>query len=744
MDEYVYKEADLNTNLNELAHEVIRELFVTAKKVSVYSAGHPLTQKALGRPFLLMEKVFKFKRFFNLHISSGQLYALNIKVRPSIFAEQIMEYMQILDVRDILFESGISVYELTIFLERFVKRLPSTDYQNLMTTHLEKNRIKSIYINADLGNLLFDKGRKFMGDLRADFSVRNMVGIVIGEEFSYLVDMLLSETLNPDEYIMRFNHDYHPRLLKYFIPEKISLIEADYLVSFLTDRIESHLGSTADKKTINDVILEQIRNLIAALNYHPQREEIISRISTILLGRGMPGETLSEILPQPSAIRVESSEKIDQFLNAIFSRESFGYTMADFEEYYGKLLRTGQQGKARAVIDLLLEHLAKADLDLRRNALTLLELAFTSCHSLTGAFLLEHLISKIDEFISSNRETFEFSELIWTISQICLNDKKYDELSSLCLVLSKKATHTGGTLIYNSLAVKKAVSELNQREIINQLIWEMVEGRSTDFHNIKNILVTIGTEEVAFALASIISHDSRQIRQYALRILSELGKASLNVFTKIMEDNANFEREEGKRELPDAQWYVIRNSIFVLGALRDPDGCRALRLRLTDDDTRVRRAIVSALEKIGGEQAVDLLLVMASDPDKEIVESTIIALGIIGQADIVPELIDIAFKHNSKAVQIILILGKMGGKEARQFLCNLLTDGQLQAKLTSNRSSRDELRLATIKALGKIGDTESLEKLRGFNDSLSASQKIFFGAGKLNKAAEDILNRLDK
>jgi hypothetical protein len=704
MEEQVYTEGELNTNLNELAHEIIRELYIAAKKVAVYSISHPLSQKAVGRPFILMDRVFKFKRYFNLHISSGQLYALNIRMRPSIFTEQIIEYMQILDIKDILFEYGLSVNQLVMFLERFVKRLPGTDYQNLMSVHLERNKIDRIHVNSSQGQTLFDRARKFHGQNPGDFSVRNIVSLIIGDDFERLADILADENRDFEQYLLRYGHDYYLHLAKYLVPEKIASIPAEQLANLLADRLNQAVKPAADSEATKNATSGEMRHLIAALNYHPDREEIIERFNSHLSSQKQSRELIAELLPPTSAIRIESSEKIDLFLGSIFSDQPNTLPISDFSGHFERLLRTGQQGKAKAIIHLLMEHLAGNNLDFRRNALALLDLALGMYSHLSGPLLIEYMISQIDGYITSNRETFEFSELIWKIAQICLADKRNDYLSSLCDTLRKKCHRSGEIASYDSFAVKKALTELNRREVINQLLWELIEGQHGDFHYIKNIFTTIGSEEVAFALSTIISHESRQVRQSVLKILSELGKSSLNVFTRIMEDNANFEREENRRELPDAKWYVVRNSIFVLGALRDPDGCRPLRTRLTDSDTRVRSAVVSALERIGGEEAADLLMMMAEDPDREIREAAIIALGFVGRPDITPELIDLSFRRNSEIIKIIGTLAKLGGEETRKFLFSLLTDAEMQSRLTSNRSSRD-------------------------------------GGSKLNRAAKDILDR---
>jgi hypothetical protein len=741
MNKFEYTEKDLALNLNELAHEVLRELYLAAKKVSIYSRSHPLAHKAIARPFLQMEKVFHFKRYFNLHISSGFLYALNIRAKQSIFTEQIMDYMQILDLNSILFDYKMTIDELAVFLERFVKRLPTADFSNLMAVYLEKNKIDSIIVNSELGSHLFERGRNFRGDLIGDFSVRNIVDQIIGDDLEKLVDFLTETDISAADYVGRFNNDYHRELVAYLIPEKISSIEPETIIDLLATKIPS-LSECADVQDhASEANIKRLRDLIASLDYHIRREDILGKISEMMSQRGIPKEIYSAVLPQTSTIRVESSEKIDRFLTTTFAPDSPDYYPDDFKGLFGRLLRTGQSGKAKSVINILLNYLAGDPPEMRERALILLRLGLSTYNGTNDRFLIEHIAAKVGEYLTEDKETFEFSDLLWEVIKINMAEKDYERLSGICDLLAKKRIRCQEVWAYESVAVKKTIEELNRREIIDQLVSDLVNGPNTFFPQLKNILITIGSEEAAQTLAHFISHESRQVRQQVLKVLSDMGKSSLNICAEVMQDSANFDRLEGKRELPDEKWYVVRNSIFVIGALRDPEGCRSLRLRIGDQDTRVRRAIIEALEKIAGDEAADLLLILADDADREIREAAIITISLVGTRDNVRELIELAHKHPSESKPIVIAMGKLGGNEAKEFLSRLLADHHFQSQFTSGRSSRDELKLATIKALGRIGDDVSIEKIKEFKNSLSKTQKMLLGGLKLDKAAEDILNR---
>ena len=227
----------------------------------------------------------------------------------------------------------------------------------------------------------------------------------------------------------------------------------------------------------------------------------------------------------------------------------------------------------------------------------------------------------------------------------------------------------------------------------------------------------------------------------SLKILAELGKASLRIFSRIIMDDTWFERESDRHELPDNKWYVLRNSIFVLGSLRDEEGLVPLRLRISDNDVRIRREIVSALEKIGGEEAIDLLILMAEDPFQEIRNSAINAIGIIGNTDIVPLLIDIARRNPTESIKIITVLSNLGGEEVIRFLSSILEDPVALADIAGGRISKDELRLAIIKAIGKLGDKKALESVKNYQDTLSTTQKILFRSSPVQKAISDILSK---
>jgi HEAT repeat protein len=513
-------------------------------------------------------------------------------------------------------------------------------------------------------------------------------------------------------------------LVQYILPERIASLSAD--------TITAELSQLA---TENPAELPSIFQLIAS---HPKRDRIVNS-----LGENVR-EHIGEQGPSDSRvndIRSESKLRIDSIVQDLFGTSPENYRSDQFCDAFRRLLKTGQRQSATETVSHLMDLLAAANHQYRQQALDLLTSSIRTVNLDIDAEVVESAVEKVVGILQSREETYEYSEFIWRLFSKCLHESRFDLLEKITSALSKRRSIEGDVTSYDSMAVKKAFEQINDREVIDSLITELISARQEEATCLRNVLINIGSQEVALGLSEIISHPLRAIRQQTLKILAELGKASLHVFSNIIVDDSWFEREADRHELPDSKWYVIRNSVFVLGNLRDTDGVTALRLRINDTDVRVRREIISTLEKIGGEEASDMLIVMADDPEKEIREAAVIAAGMVGSPESAPLLIDVARRHADLSPRVAIALGKTGGPEAFEFLVRLLEDDDELAVLASGKVTKEELRVAAVKALGYIGDKDVISRLKVFQESQSATQKIFSRHSAVNKAITDILDK---
>lgn len=711
-------ESTLKKDLNELAHSFIRELSTACKKMAIYGSDHPLARKAVGPPFLLLGQIFLYKRYVSMNVRRGELYFLNIALKENIFSCQVMQFLQILDVKAVLFDKTVRLEELTIFVDALVKRDTLYNPSYRLSEYLQKENIASIEVNSVRGFELFEDRQLYRGEIAGDYSVRRLALDQIGDDLKNVSRLLVAE-----DDLVPFGIDFESDIIKYLIPERVTGFSVDQFVRAIAE------ARATDCKAGADSCLA----LLALAESHPESEAIRSSLDNDLADTEQSDQVIS--------IQHESRDRVEKLLADLFSPDYEAFDILEFADAFSRLLKTGQHAKANSIIADLMSRLRGESSRSRQMALSLLDGAVLATQSPRDDEVIDNAISLVIYHLDLGQETFEYSELIRLLFGRCLHANCFANMAVLSSALATHRKNHDGVTVYESLAVKKALEQINRPETIDILLDNLVVARHEKAGYLRTILCAIGSEEVALALSRIISHPDRQVRQYALKILADLGDPSLTIFGRMMADDNCFKRGEERQELPDAKWYIVRNTIFVLGTLGDERAVDALRLRLGDPDIRVRREIVCALEKIGGEKAVDLLSIFADDSSGEIRGAALIAIGLIGTAEAAPLVIDIATRNPGEALKAITALGKLGGEEATQYLAGLLKNEAELSRLSAGKISREDLRVAIIKVLVTIGGKTGIDGIQDYQDNMSKTQKIFFKNSPLNKAIKEALSK---
>ena len=728
-------ETALQTDLKELTRNLTREMAVACKKVAIYGPHHPQAGRAIQKPFLILGKILAYKRFANYRLQNGQLSLLNIQLTETIFNAHLIQFMQAFDLSALVFEHGLTARDFTMFMERFASTQQSGDDIKGMHNFLKANGIDRIQCNSEFGLEFFEHQKRYRGDVHGDFSLRKLCQDQLPSKLDELIEIAKMDEAE----LAKFYIDFSPEVVRYILPEKIGSLSIDSIRSELAVHSADVRNATDDterQKKTNHLI-----KMIGLLECHVDHTHLVQQFDPELKEQFRQFEELGDPRSATGQIRMELRQKMDQLMSRHFGSREANLPAIEMAEAVLRLTKTGQHQHAEEVMGFLQDRLLDNDPHYRQHSLEVLidivnRLNFPGHYRLTK-YLAESLAQRILE----KQETFEYSELIGQLYRRCLDARHYKLIVTFTQALASRKKSVDGVIVYDSLAIKKGLDNINFDTGIRILVDDLLELAFESSSEIRQILVHIGSEEVAIALSEIISHPRRQIRQQALRILAELGKSALTIFSRLLMDDSLFEREPDRHELPDSQWYIIRNSIFVLGSLKDEAGISPLRLRMSDKDIRIRREIVDSLEKIAGEEAVDLLVLMAEDPVSEIADKALRTVGLIGQPESVPLLIELAERMPSVAGIAIWAIGKIGGDYATDYLSDLLKNDDHITRLTAGMMSREEVRLVVVKALGLTGDTKAVEAVKGFQDGLSTTQKLFFKSSPVQKAINDILDK---
>jgi HEAT repeat protein len=726
--------SNLSFNLNDQAHDLVRELAMASRKMSIYGAGHPLAIKAVEKPFFILNGIFRFKSYINLNVQRGDLYLLNIRLKDSPFNAQILQFLQLLDVNAVLFERSMRIDDFSFFIETLVTRQMTYNANFSFTSHLKKHEVETIEVNSELAYDLFEKRKQYRGDVDGDFSVRRMVLDQLGDDL-----LRLAQVRNANETgLLELGIDFEPELVGYLLPERMASFDPNKVRRVLTELADQISSENSGPKVSSDATGDYMA-LFKLVDYHPDKNGILENLED--RHRGKSADDHIDSMSETGAIKINASARIEQLLERQFSTIGSDVDTERFIDAFVRLLKTGQQPKAAEVMSRLTDLMSAADPGYRQRALNLLGLATSELGNAADSSVLEAAVREAISHLEDKTETYEYSEFLWQLFEACRRVERYDLAAGLTQAMARRRAMIDNVTVYDSMAVKKGFENISRHRTVEQLIDELINAAGEKIQHLVDLLVAVGTEEVAVGLSHVISHPRRHVRQLTLKILAELGKSSLKVFSRIIYDDIMFKREPDRHELPDEKWYVVRNSIFVLGSLHDSQGVPSLRTRIDDKDVRVRREVISALEKIGCEEAVDCLTLMAEDPILEVRDAAIIAIGLIADPSAAPILIDIARRNPRNSIKAVTALGKLGGNEAKVFLGHLLTEPDRLAELAGGVVGKDDLRIAAVKALGQIGDADSIEQVRKYKEGLSTAQKILFRNSAVNKAISDVLSR---
>lgn len=188
--------------------------------------------------------------------------------------------------------------------------------------------------------------------------------------------------------------------------------------------------------------------------------------------------------------------------------------------------------------------------------------------------------------------------------------------------------------------------------------------------------------------------------------------------------------------LRDDRWYVVRNAVAVLGEIRAPQSVPHLQPLLGHLDIRVKREAIRALTRIGGEEAVNILLQIVTGGDPDLRPYAMLSLGAMKNTAAVPTLLQIIERRDPwvKMAEIkkeaIRALGEIGSTEALPPLLALLKRRKLW-----RRSTYNDLRAAAAIAIGDIGSNAAAEALGAATED---------GSPEVARAAAQALKQLRK
>jgi len=346
------------------------------------------------------------------------------------------------------------------------------------------------------------------------------------------------------------------------------------------------------------------------------------------------------------------------------------------------------------------------------------------------------LLEKLNREPEKTALTKQLQEIIVAL-ETDLSDEKYQALLKKLLTLAPtyfEQSKVPGML--RILPLLLAQSEQKQRpqaqrlmadKTLDQLLTEankdamLSQFKQTlltpaQFSRLQNFVVTLQLRIAPTMLNQLSREEDGRVRKRLTFLLGKMGEPLVALLRDLTENS---------------QWYVVRNSVILLGELRLNTGIEILEKQCRHPDQRVRRAVIRSLAMIGGQKTLAPLIRMTQDTEPVLCRLAVKALGATRSAAAVAPLLTIARQFDPLGRQVdlrkdaVAALGTLGETTALKPLIKL---GKRINLLGLRRL--EELRAEIILTLGKLGDASIIDDLKRWEKS---------SHGSVQRAAEQSL-----
>ena len=276
------------------------------------------------------------------------------------------------------------------------------------------------------------------------------------------------------------------------------------------------------------------------------------------------------------------------------------------------------------------------------------------------------------------------------------------QLEDLLAYLLKKNNYELATAIIKTLhmpvdpvfkpRMMDAIKKTATRSVLLSTIQDMRKAAkdSPEYHAAYAYLIALDRKATETLLQLLAEEKDRNARLFLLDLLKDIGKNQ----TALLGDH-----------LGDERWFVVRNVVTILAENKSEQAMTYLRRAADHANIQVRQEVIKGLLPIGGKRAAGILAYLVNDKDAAVQTEAIRALSElpgIGAEDARPLIVflrdrPLKKKDQELTIEAIKTLGKIGGKDAADFL-----QGYLTTKWWKPRQLQQERRTAAQRAIQEI------------------------------------------
>lgn len=693
---------------------VLKQINGAIRTLEMYPPGHPATLQATKKPFSALQEIFKEIDHFTISQVEDRIVVNGKNIESPELLKRLLEEFENENICSITFTKNLNKEEFGKFLSFFVKPLNKDAPPKNLPGFLKRNHIQSIKVDQLRYELVTEDEVVVKAEVVEGADLKAQISKIMRDNPDLVRDIVLNKSVAKESFAEGFRAEIDLTQLTDEIRNQTKSLSNDQVLSLLASSLEQNLKKSESKDSGSE--LNEVVDLVHKLLEDREKKKLLPQVKKMLSEHGIIEKKHLDFLFEEKWLK--SQEVLDELIKMI---EKPGTEEVDFERFmflWQRVISSEDSQIKSNAMDKLLSRLDSEDTQTRSFAVSALKKALNHFiqekMEFEFSYIKDRLYEMVQDQLMPEGILKDSSQLLKIIFFEMIRRGEFKEAHKTLLEVNARLSPEVAYPQEVKKIVQDFIGEVSNDATLAILISQMKEG--VPFQDIKlteEILESLDKDKVAEKLTDIFTLDDRTARMSALRVLNRLGKSSVSALSAFLSNPGIFIRKKETELLVDAQWYKVRNAIYVLGNIPDEESVQTLSKLGKDPDIRVRLEVIKALEKVGRSESVDVLLTLLNDREDEVRRSTIRCLSMLSDRRSLKSLIE-HFRQNRKDKIITLTaIGKIGGEESVNFLFKLLWEKEKEIRHLPPRQ-KDEIKITSLNILGKIGSSELAGELEKF------------------------------
>jgi HEAT repeat protein len=721
-------------DIKKISHNILRDLYGGSRRLSMYPLGHPITQETIKKPLELLNQIFSFKHSFNIEFFKARLLAEGILLDDTVYVSGLALDMKKHKLNNISILSHVQVDELYHFLSVLISKPGPED--NGVAQFLKSRKISSISVNIDQPRNLFEFEGVDPSASRSPKTLERRVNQILSKNQSIIFAYYMGR-ISKDEDILKFvDIDFRLRFLSEYFKESLLALSPENAnklledIVFATNWLDDNIDTKAVvglKRLFDDYLSEQEDNRALTDIY-----ELLKRV-------GAPPTIMNRLFDQSKVIKLKTFQDSEEIVNTLKFSDPSQIETEYLKKTVFKLASSGQKEYLFDILELLMNSLSGSTRSTRQQGLNLLT---TASEVLSGGGFSDEFASLCRTAVSMAllpKDIMESTELTVHLVWQALKKKRWQELKFLARML-KGLTSDEMQPVSKREYVAARLLEISESKLLSAAVKDLLENnRSEESGEFLEAIGNLGSKKIIQSLVANITSPDINLRSRIIKILISMKEESAETISQLLaEEVAQY---KGGR-VEEEKWYYLRNILRILKEVNAVEALTSLEIMSGWQDTRIKLEIIKTLEGMPAEGSAKLLEKLSCDNEYEIRKAAVVAMGLTGHPDMISKLRSVFERSRDCRVLAVASLGRIGGTGARDMLINLFENEAFLASLNLSMREVEEVRVAIIKALSRIGDLIATQKLEEY--SKKKFVKSLFKKDLLSNTAKMVLGLKNK